>query len=37
MARPEEVAHLATFLCSNEAAFITGAAYYLDGGVINLR
>ena len=37
MAQPEEVAHLAAYLCSDEAAFITGAAYDLDGGVINLR
>ena len=37
MAQPEEVAHLAAYLCSDEAAFITGAAYDLDGGVMNLR
>jgi NAD(P)-dependent dehydrogenase (short-subunit alcohol dehydrogenase family) len=37
MGRPEEVAALASFLLSNEAAFITGAAYDLDGGVIGMR
>lgn len=30
---PEEVAHLATFLASPAADFITGATYYLDGGL----
>jgi len=37
MGTPEEVAALAVFLCSPEAAFITGAAYDIDGGVISLR
>jgi 2-keto-3-deoxy-L-fuconate dehydrogenase len=37
MAEPEEVASLALFLCSDEAAFITGADYPLDGGFVNLR
>jgi NAD(P)-dependent dehydrogenase (short-subunit alcohol dehydrogenase family) len=37
MGEPEEVAALAVFLCSDEAAFITGCAYPIDGGVINLR
>lgn len=37
MGRPEEVAALASFLLSDEAAFITGVAYNLDGGVIGLR
>lgn len=37
MARPEEVADLALFLCSEEAAFITGSDYPIDGGFFNLR
>lgn len=37
MGRPEEVAALAAFLCSDEAAFITGSAYDIDGGVTLLR
>lgn len=37
MAAPEEVAGLAVYLCSDEAAFVTGAAYLIDGGAVNLR
>lgn len=37
MGRPEEVASLALFLCSDEASFITGVDYPLDGGFLNLR
>jgi 2-keto-3-deoxy-L-fuconate dehydrogenase len=37
MAEPEEVANLALYLCSDEASFITGENYYLDGGFMNLR
>lgn len=37
MAEPEEVASLAVWLCSDEASFVTGANYPLDGGFINLR
>jgi NAD(P)-dependent dehydrogenase (short-subunit alcohol dehydrogenase family) len=33
MGKPEEVANLALYLCSDEAAFVTGQAYPLDGGV----
>jgi len=37
MGAPEEVASLALFLCSDEAAFITGVNYPIDGGFLNLR
>lgn len=30
---PEEVASLATYLCSDEASFITGSDYKIDGGL----
>jgi len=37
MAQPEEIAALALFLCSDEASFITGANYPIDGGFLNIR
>ena len=37
MGEPHEVAALVAFLCSDEAGFITGSAYDIDGGVIALR
>ena len=37
MAEPAEVAALALFLCSDEAAFITGVDYPIDGGFFKLR
>jgi 2-keto-3-deoxy-L-fuconate dehydrogenase len=37
MGEPEEVAALALFLCSDEAGFITGTDYPIDGGFFNLR
>jgi 2-keto-3-deoxy-L-fuconate dehydrogenase len=37
MGQPCEVAALALFLCSEEAAFITGTDYPMDGGFLNLR
>ncbi len=37
MGRPDEVAGLIAYLCSDEAAFITGSAYDIDGGVTLLR
>lgn len=37
MGTPDEVASLALFLCSEEAAFITGCDFPLDGGFIKLR
>jgi len=37
MGDPCEVAALALFLCSQEASFITGSDYPIDGGFFNLR
>jgi 2-keto-3-deoxy-L-fuconate dehydrogenase len=34
MGTPEEVAQLALYLCSDEASFVTGQAYPIDGGVL---
>jgi NAD(P)-dependent dehydrogenase (short-subunit alcohol dehydrogenase family) len=37
MAQPEEIAHLTLYLCSDEASFITGCDYPIDGGFIKLN
>jgi NAD(P)-dependent dehydrogenase (short-subunit alcohol dehydrogenase family) len=37
MGTPEEIAHLALYLCSDEAGFITGCDYPIDGGFIKLN
>jgi NAD(P)-dependent dehydrogenase (short-subunit alcohol dehydrogenase family) len=37
MGQPEEVAHLALYLCSDEASFITGCDYLIDGGFVKLN
>lgn len=37
MAEPSEIASLALFLCSDEAGFITGCDYPIDGGFIRLN
>jgi len=37
MGSPEEVAALALFLCSDEAAFITGSNFPIDGGFVTLK
>ncbi|MEU6378873.1 SDR family NAD(P)-dependent oxidoreductase [Streptomyces sp. NPDC046909] len=34
LGRPEEVAKLACFLASDDAAFITGSSYVIDGGAL---
>jgi len=37
MAKPEEIASLALYLCSDEASFVTGTDYPIDGGFIRLN
>lgn len=37
MGTPEEIAHLALYLCSDEGGFITGCDYPIDGGFIKLN
>ena len=37
MGAPDEVATVALFLCSDEASFITGSAYPVDGGTLTIR
>jgi len=34
MGRPDEVGELAVFLASDAAAYITGATYFIDGGML---
>jgi NAD(P)-dependent dehydrogenase (short-subunit alcohol dehydrogenase family) len=37
MGQPEEIAYLALYLCSDEASFITGCDYLIDGGFVKLN
>jgi len=37
LATPDEIAYLALYLCSDEASFITGTDYPIDGGFIKLN
>ena len=37
MGKPKEVAHLVLYLCSDEASFITGSDFPIDGGFITLN
>ena len=37
MAKPDEIATLAAYICSDEAAFVTGAAFDIDGGFTLLK
>ncbi len=36
MAQPDEIAAFALYLCSDEANFVTGCAYPIDGGVLHV-
>lgn len=37
MGKPDEIASLALYLCSDEAAFVTGSDYPIDGGFVRLN
>lgn len=37
MGRPDEIASLALYLCSDESSFVTGSDYPIDGGFIRLN
>jgi len=37
MGEPDEIANLALYLCSDEASFITGTDYPIDGGFLKLN
>jgi len=37
MGKPEEIAHLVLYLCSDESSFITGTDYPIDGGFVKLN
>jgi NAD(P)-dependent dehydrogenase (short-subunit alcohol dehydrogenase family) len=37
MGKPDEIASLALYLCSNESGFVTGANYPIDGGFVSLK
>ncbi|WP_308993496.1 glucose 1-dehydrogenase [Mariniflexile litorale] len=37
MGKPQEIADLALYLCSDEASFVTGSNYAIDGGFITLN
>ncbi|MBN9298288.1 MAG: glucose 1-dehydrogenase [Filimonas sp.] len=37
MGKPDEIASLVLYLCSDEAGFVTGCDYHIDGGFIRLN
>jgi len=37
MGKPHEIAALALYLCSDEASFVTGCDYPIDGGFVKLN
>ena len=37
MGKPEEIANLVLYLCSDEASFITGSDFSIDGGFVKLN
>jgi len=37
MGKPDEIAYLALYLCSDEASFVTGSNYIIDGGITSIN
>ena len=37
MGEPDEIANLVLYLCSDEASFITGSDFSIDGGFVKLN
>ena len=37
MGTPDEIAALVDYLCSDEASFVTGSNFPIDGGVVTLN
>jgi len=37
MGKPQEVADLALYLCSDEASFLTGTNFPIDGGFVTIN
>jgi 2-keto-3-deoxy-L-fuconate dehydrogenase len=37
MGTADEIASLALYLCSDDASFVTGSNFPIDGGFLNLR
>jgi NAD(P)-dependent dehydrogenase (short-subunit alcohol dehydrogenase family) len=35
IAQPEEICDAALFLCSDNASFVTGSSFYIDGGILS--
>jgi NAD(P)-dependent dehydrogenase (short-subunit alcohol dehydrogenase family) len=37
MGSPDEIATLVAYLCSDEAAFVTGSNFPIDGGFVSMN
>jgi NAD(P)-dependent dehydrogenase (short-subunit alcohol dehydrogenase family) len=37
MGTPDEMAALVLYLCSDEASFVTGSDYNIDGGFLRIK
>lgn len=36
MGKPEEIGHMAAYLASDEAAYVTGSTFFIDGGMLRM-